>query len=327
MDTTAAYHGTGGQIVTFYSNRGGLGRSMAVANVATLMARSQKRVLVIDMDMNSPNQHSLLKPRENEDDISRFHAGPGMVELLEQTVPAQWTERDSFTLRDADERIRGTGFSHFITKTRCPGLDLMKAGRLDSTFSARSMSIPWTDLRSTGRFSALLWSLGNILKERYDYVIVDAPHGVGACAEISRTQLADVLVTMFSTWQSLSELGQAACQTVFQRQRCFRPVTLLPVPTRVELAIPYNATKARLSYQAFFEGVLAEAYQPQVIPLADHFRNIFLPEILQTSFPDELVAHIGDSGPARELFAAYRRLTRLILGGVPWAPVFEPQRA
>src|SRR5581483_10947473 len=39
-----------GRIVTFYSYKGGTGRSMALANVAWLLASGGRRVLVIDWD-------------------------------------------------------------------------------------------------------------------------------------------------------------------------------------------------------------------------------------------------------------------------------------
>jgi MinD-like ATPase involved in chromosome partitioning or flagellar assembly len=44
-----------GRIVTFYSYKGGTGRSMALANVAWLLAFSGKRVLVIDWDLEAPD--------------------------------------------------------------------------------------------------------------------------------------------------------------------------------------------------------------------------------------------------------------------------------
>src|SRR5215467_9888199 len=41
-------------IVTFYSYKGGVGRSMALANVAVLLARRGLRVLVVDWDLEAP---------------------------------------------------------------------------------------------------------------------------------------------------------------------------------------------------------------------------------------------------------------------------------
>src|SRR5690349_15015464 len=41
-------------IVTFYSYKGGVGRSMALANVAVLLARRGLKVLVVDWDLEAP---------------------------------------------------------------------------------------------------------------------------------------------------------------------------------------------------------------------------------------------------------------------------------
>ena len=41
-------------VYTFYSYKGGVGRSMALANVAALLARAGHRVLAIDWDLEAP---------------------------------------------------------------------------------------------------------------------------------------------------------------------------------------------------------------------------------------------------------------------------------
>ena len=41
-------------IVTFYAYKGGVGRSMALANVAVLLARRGLRVLAVDWDLEAP---------------------------------------------------------------------------------------------------------------------------------------------------------------------------------------------------------------------------------------------------------------------------------
>jgi hypothetical protein len=46
-----------GSIVTFYSYKGGVGRTMALANVATLLAQRGQRVLVVDFDLEAPGLH------------------------------------------------------------------------------------------------------------------------------------------------------------------------------------------------------------------------------------------------------------------------------
>jgi Mrp family chromosome partitioning ATPase len=56
---------TPGQIVTFYSYKGGTGRSMALANVACLLARhnsesGRRRVLIVDWDLEAPGPTQVL---------------------------------------------------------------------------------------------------------------------------------------------------------------------------------------------------------------------------------------------------------------------------
>src|SRR5689334_14602299 len=59
---------TDGQVITFYSYKGGTGRSMALTNVACLIARGvsmlegdsvamPKRVLAVDWDLEAPGLH------------------------------------------------------------------------------------------------------------------------------------------------------------------------------------------------------------------------------------------------------------------------------
>src|SRR5512134_20337 len=43
-----------GLVYTFYSYKGGVGRSMALANVAALLAKWGRRVLVVDWDLEAP---------------------------------------------------------------------------------------------------------------------------------------------------------------------------------------------------------------------------------------------------------------------------------
>ena len=50
------------RIVTFYSYKGGTGRSMALANVAWILAAYGKRVLVVDWDLEAPGLHRYLHP-------------------------------------------------------------------------------------------------------------------------------------------------------------------------------------------------------------------------------------------------------------------------
>src|SRR5215212_558789 len=53
--------GKEGKIITFYSYKGGVGRTMAMANVAVMLARWKYKVLIIDWDLEAPGLENFYK--------------------------------------------------------------------------------------------------------------------------------------------------------------------------------------------------------------------------------------------------------------------------
>lgn len=51
-----------GRIVTFYSYKGGTGRTMALVNVGWILASNGLRVLLVDWDLEAPGLHRYLRP-------------------------------------------------------------------------------------------------------------------------------------------------------------------------------------------------------------------------------------------------------------------------
>src|SRR5262245_66423772 len=51
-----------GTVLTFYSYKGGVGRSFTLANIAVLLARWGYRVLTIDWDLEAPGLHHYFAP-------------------------------------------------------------------------------------------------------------------------------------------------------------------------------------------------------------------------------------------------------------------------
>ena len=74
-----------GQIITFYSYKGGTGRTMAMANVAWIIASSGKRVLAVDWDLESPGLHKFFHPFLDESTIT---ATPGVIEIINDYAAA-----------------------------------------------------------------------------------------------------------------------------------------------------------------------------------------------------------------------------------------------
>ena len=66
-----------GEVVTFYSYKGGTGRTMALSNIAVLLARRENAsvpVLMLDWDMEAPGLHHYFEQHEER---------PGVLEFFE----------------------------------------------------------------------------------------------------------------------------------------------------------------------------------------------------------------------------------------------------
>jgi len=74
-----------GVIYTFYSFKGGVGRSMALANVAALLAKWGYSVLVVDWDVEAPG-------------IERFFTrdNPGLQDLRREINPGDCSSLRSY---------------------------------------------------------------------------------------------------------------------------------------------------------------------------------------------------------------------------------------
>lgn len=77
-----------GSVVTFYSYKGGTGRTMALANVGWILASQGLRVLVVDWDLEAPGLHRYYHPLLIDPEL---HATDGLIDLLrayvEQALP------------------------------------------------------------------------------------------------------------------------------------------------------------------------------------------------------------------------------------------------
>src|SRR5947207_2243648 len=175
-----------GEIISFYSYKGGTGRTMALANVACLLAQrneSQKGVLMIDWDLEAPGLHRFFRQGRHED-------APGTIELFRELY-GHLTNSNSETSaspdlvgEDPDEEAvcRARRFWGLIDLTRyifetdeVEGLYLLKAGSFDERYPSRVNTFPWDELYRSlpGVFAALV----EILEERYRYILIDSRTG------------------------------------------------------------------------------------------------------------------------------------------------------
>jgi len=167
-------------IVTFYSYKGGVGRSMALVNAGVQLAQAGRRVLLVDFDLEAPGltTFNLAKPST---------AIPGVVDFVSKYVEHGEASDIASYIYESDRYPSGGR------------LWIMPAGLQDEGYSARLNSIDWRDLYS--QKSGFL--LFEDLKRQWDaylqpdYVLIDSRTGHSDVEGICTRQLPDAVCLLF----------------------------------------------------------------------------------------------------------------------------------
>src|SRR5438094_11627 len=67
------------ETITFYSYKGGVGRTLAIANVATYLALLGQKVVAVDFDLEAPGLHYKLLPSYPEPEFAKLR---GMIDYI-----------------------------------------------------------------------------------------------------------------------------------------------------------------------------------------------------------------------------------------------------
>jgi tetratricopeptide (TPR) repeat protein/cellulose biosynthesis protein BcsQ len=228
-----------GEVVTFYSYKGGTGRSMALVNCAGLIAQqlplTAKPLLLIDFDLEAPGLHRYLGSPST---TSHGHRN-GVLELFADLSQAINREAATGDERLADEAVvalvDAIALDEFIRPTSIANVKLMVAGNFDRDYGRRLTQFDWEALHR--RAPALFRSLAERFARDYCLTFVDSRTGLSDTTGICTTLLPDALVMVFTpNQQSLTGIEHLVRSAVEYRQLASdtRPLRVYPLPSRVD---------------------------------------------------------------------------------------------
>lgn len=325
---------TPGRIVTFYSYKGGTGRSLLLANAAMVLASNDRRVAVIDWDLEAPGLHRYFRPfladtELNEttglidlftgywDKLTELEAAPGEPE-------ADWVEpylniyRYAVTLRmpaAADGRQRG-GQVVFVP-----------AGRQNAAYASKVSSFDWDAFYANAGGRGFVDALGERLRAEFDYILIDSRTGVSDTAGICTIQLPDDLVVCF-TYNNQNVSGAAGVVAEAHRarhcsERATRRLRIFPVPTRADYFLQAYLEPRRRMVKARLGWVLPDEEQRESDKYWQEVEQPYLPE--HSYF--ETLACLTDepTAPPPSLLQATQNVVRRFSSGEVqrWIPMFD----
>ncbi|WP_051945175.1 FxSxx-COOH system tetratricopeptide repeat protein [Streptacidiphilus rugosus] len=292
-----------GRIVTFYSYKGGTGRTMALANSAWILAANGHRVLAVDWDLEAPGLYRFFTPFLEQ---AALDASTGVIDLIhdyrEETLEHE--EYDAERLRDAARvlpHVLSLNWAGF------PGegcLDFLPAGQAHSDYGATVANINWDDFYARRHGAEFFKALRADMRRQYDYILIDSRTGLSDIQEICTVELPDDLVICFTLSNQSIEGASEIARKITERHYN-RGIRILPVPMRIDDGEKGKADAGRALARKRFSGLpqgLSESARDH------HWDSVEIPYQPYYAY-EEILAPFGDKpGSPTSMLSAVERL-------------------
>lgn len=168
-------------ITTFYSFKGGVGRTFSLVNVATALARSGRKVLIVDFDLEAPGLQTF-------DELKPNSPSKGVVEFVSDYIATGSTP----DVRDYVYETKGVAANE-------GRLWVMPAGSGDCNYRRQLSNIHWQTLYAEQDGYLMIEDLKAQWEDSFapDYVFIDSRTGHTDVEGICTRQLPDAVVLLF----------------------------------------------------------------------------------------------------------------------------------
>jgi len=266
-----------GTVYTFYSYKGGVGRSMALANIATLLSRRGRKVLAVDFDLEAPGLQRFFQ-QCLDSERNRVNT-PGVVELFSSI-----REGSSLGWEECIFTARPISYGEPIS--------IISAGKSDNKYTERVRQLNFSQLFEQHDLGHKLEQIREEWRAAYDVVLIDSRTGITDIGGICTIHLPDVLVAFFTT----NDQSIEGTRHVLRRAR--EELATLPLNRHRLITIPILARDesiaendlgqkwqdhAALQLSEFFEEWL-----PKDVRAADAIRMFKIPNEARWSFGEGL---------------------------------------
>ncbi|MDB6033064.1 MAG: tetratricopeptide repeat-containing protein [Verrucomicrobiales bacterium] len=167
--------------ITFYSYKGGVGRSLSLANAAALLVKRGRRVVLIDFDLEAPGL----------DSFQEFKSVIGKQGVVEYVAEFETTKR-------------APDITEFVHPCELDGVQrgklwIMPAGKKDSFYNSCRANLDWVRLYESGLGQPFVENWKAAITRHYepDYVLVDSRTGLTDVGGICTLHLPDLVVMVF----------------------------------------------------------------------------------------------------------------------------------
>jgi len=174
-------------IVTFYSYKGGVGRTQLVANLAAFLCyRKGKKILLIDWDLEAPGLHFYF----GRPDLKSL----GLIDLLNEYCEISMKMNSDVPIKDLPVFSKEKYCTNLCKSVNNNGvIDLIPAGVYDKLFNSRINAFDWSTFYNQLKgFDYIEFIKEKLNSFEYDYIFIDSRTGITDYSGITNVQLPEV---------------------------------------------------------------------------------------------------------------------------------------
>lgn len=214
-----------GLIVTFYSYKGGVGRSFILSNIAAVLSVWGYRVLCIDWDLEAPGLTHYFKP------WIKSNNQRGLVDLVLDFAKGTSPSWQDYLIEIELPNAKRT-------------MQLLAAGSQDNDYFTRVQGIEWDRLYKSNDLGIFIESMRTQWKEKFDFVLIDSRTGITDIGGICTVQLPDILaVIVAANQQNIDGAANVIDRCVKQRDKLPYDrggLIVMPIVARLDIRDDYE---------------------------------------------------------------------------------------
>jgi hypothetical protein len=277
-------------VITFYSYKGGVGRSMAVANIAWLLASKYgKSVIVVDWDLEAPGLHRFFGIDDRE-------LGPGLIDYVTSYRDALKEPHREFS---ADKVLIDDYLRRVDTFATGGSLHLMSAGSLAdrASYTRKVREFDWKAFYDNWGGAQFIEAMRTQFRQKAEITLIDSRTGVTDIGGICTVQLPDTVVFVFVfNWQNLGGIETIASELHDRDNTTLQALNRRPalhfLPSRKEPGeqklLRSWEKKAEERFAPFCDSApLRAKYGTRII---DYIRDLSIPYVSYFAYGEELAA-------------------------------------
>ncbi len=220
-------------IYTFYSYKGGVGRTHLLTNLAAYLCYYQKRkILMIDWDLEAPGLHFYFG-KKNKDIKTK-----GLIDLLNHFLAQRLAANPENPIKETDLLFPDENYIQNLIKIKEGGqIDLLPATHYEEGYHTHINTFDWLDFYDNQEGGVYLLWLRQQLRSRYDYVFIDSRTGFNDYSGICNVLMPDMNIILVApneqNFEGAKTMAKRIINSEFTKTEIREPF-VLPILSRLD---------------------------------------------------------------------------------------------